>query len=362
MNFTKKDTLCMKGIAILVMFFHHNYVGPDRWLNSPISFYPFTQNQITYIAHFFKICVGMFVFLTGYGMMASVKGKNYNDKDMRKYTLNRYLSMMMGFWLIFIMIQIIAGVFSNRFTHIYGNGIRSIVYFIIDGFGLANMFQTPTFCSTWWYMSLATILILIFPMFKKFIEKYQGICLALTICLPKAFALPYSDLWRWLFCYSLGMYMAEHNLIAKIKKEIISKSIIWKFMIFIVMSLGIPVIIMLRQSSSFGVKFLYLWEGIAPAYIVIYAYIFLMWCKPLVAVLQFLGKHSMNMFLTHTMFRAVYFHDFIYSFYNIWIDYIVLIAVSVATSICIEFVKKLIRYGEITKYVKIKACSMLKLE
>ena len=62
------------------------------------------------------------------------------------------------------------------------------------------------------------------------------------------------------------------------------------------------------------------------------------------------------------MFRAVYFHDFIYSFYNIWIDYIVLIAVSVATSICIEFVKKLIRYGEITKYVKIKACSMLKLE
>ena len=83
----------------------------------------------------------------------------------------------------------------------------------------------------------------------------------------------------------------------------------------------------------------------------LYRYIcihFFMWCKPLVVVLQFLGKHSMNMFLTHTMFRAVYFHDFIYSFYNIWIDYIVLIAVSVATSICIEFVKKLIRYGKIT--------------
>lgn len=97
----------------------------------------------------------------------------------------------------------------------------------------------------------------------------------------------------------------------------------------------------------------------------LYRYIcihFFIWCKPLVVVLQFLGKHSMNMFLTHTMFRAVYFHDFIYSFYNIWIDYIVLIAVSVATSICIEFVKKLIRYGKITKYIKIKACSMLKLE
>ena len=38
MKFSKDDTLCMKGIAILILFFHHNYLGPDRWLNSPISF------------------------------------------------------------------------------------------------------------------------------------------------------------------------------------------------------------------------------------------------------------------------------------------------------------------------------------
>ena len=46
MKFSKDDTLCMKGIAILILFFHHNYLGPDRWLNSPISFYPFSQSQI----------------------------------------------------------------------------------------------------------------------------------------------------------------------------------------------------------------------------------------------------------------------------------------------------------------------------
>ena len=45
----------MKGIAILILFFHHNYLGPDRWLNSPISFYPFSQSQIMYIAKFLKI-------------------------------------------------------------------------------------------------------------------------------------------------------------------------------------------------------------------------------------------------------------------------------------------------------------------
>ena len=77
MKFSKDDTLCMKGIAILILFFHHNYLGPDlAGSNSPISFYPFSQSQIMYIAKLLKICVGMFVFLTGYGMLASVKTRS----------------------------------------------------------------------------------------------------------------------------------------------------------------------------------------------------------------------------------------------------------------------------------------------
>lgn len=361
MKFTKNDTLCMKGIAILVMFFHHNYLGPDRWLNSPISFYPFTQSQIMYVAKFLKICVGMFVFLTGYGMMASVKTKKQDDRAMRKYTLTRYLSMMMGFWLIFILIHILSGIFTNRFTEVYGTGMYSIIYFLIDGMGLAKLFDTPTFCATWWYMSMATMLILIFPMFKKMLEKYQGILLILTIFLPKAFNFPYADLWRWLFCYTLGMYVAEHDLLARIKEEYIKMGIVNKGILFIFMTLVIPVLIILRQSEGFGIKFLYLWEGLAPAYIILYAYLFIIWIKPLACILRFLGKHSMNMFLTHTMFRAIYFHDFMYSFYYMWIDYVVLIVVSVLVSICIELVKKLIRFPKMTGYVKEKACEILNL-
>lgn len=360
MKFTKNDTLCMKGIAILMMFFHHNYLGPDRWLNSLISFFPFTQKQIIYIAKFLKICVGMFVFLTGYGMLASVKDKKLDNKKMRKYTLMRYLSMMMGFWLIFIFVHIISAMFTNRFTQIYGKGWYSIIYFLIDGMGLAHLFHTPIFCATWWYMSMATMLILLFPIFKKLLEKYQGILLILSVFLPKALNLPYAELLRWLFCYILGMYMAEHNLIAKMKEKFLSFGIIKKSIIFIIMTFGILVVIIFRQSNGFGIRFLYLWEGIAPAYMIIYVYLFIMWIKPLTAVLCFLGKHSMNMFLVHTMFRQIYFHDFMYSFYSMWLDYIVLILVSVSVSIIIEWIKKIIRFQEITEYVKEKACEILK--
>lgn len=352
MKFTKNDTLCMKGIAILIMFFHHNYLGPDRWLDSPISFYPFSESQVVYIAKFFKICVGMFVFLTGYGMMASAKEKIKDNLAMRRYVVNRYLSMMLGFWFIFLVVQIVSGIFTNRFTVIYGKGMYAWIYFFIDGMGLAHLFSTPTFCATWWYMSLAIFLILLFPFFKRIIENYHEVALILTVLLPTALKLPYSDFWRWIFCYSLGIYFAKHDIFTRLKEWYDSLKRIAQIGSFICMTICMPVIVLLRQSTGFGVKFLYFWEGVAPMYLILYIYLFFTWCRPLMAFLRFLGKHSMNMFLIHTMFRAIYFHDFIYSFYYIWLDYIVLIIVSLAASIIIEFLKKLIHFHNISNTIK----------
>lgn len=361
MEFTKEDTLCMKGIAILIMFFHHNYLGPDRWLDSPINFFPFSEANIIYIAQFFKVCVGMFVFLTGYGMFVSAKKRVKNDLGMREYVLNRYLTLIFNYMLIFLLVHILSAP-TGRFSKVYGKGLYSVVYFFIDGIGLAHLLETPTFCATWWYMSLATILILIFPIFSKLLLKYQGSLLALTICLPMALKLPNSDLLRWLFCYCLGMYCAEHNLFVKFKEKYMKNCALIKFFIFILMVAGLLLIIKFRQSEGFGIKLLYLWEGLAPAYIILMSYVFIVNHGILARILKFLGKHSMNMFLIHTMFRAVYFHDFIYSFYYAWVDYLVLIIVSVLCSVAIETMKKVISFNEkslrlrsfIIKNVKIK--------
>lgn len=358
MKFTKNHTLCMKGIAILIMFFHHNYLGPDRWLDSPINFYPFSEATVVYIAKFCKICVGMFVLLTGYGMMVSCKNRIKDDKEMRKYILNRYLTMMLGYILIFILVQVLS-VFTGRFRYIYGNGMYAWIYLFIDAVGLAHLFNTPTFCPTWWYMSLATLLIIIFPIAKKLIEKYQGLVLAAAVMVPVALKLPFTDLVRWLFCYCLGIYIAEHDLFVKIKEKYLKLDHIKRAIVFVFMFLGIGVIIKLRQSPGFGMKFLYLWEGLAPAYVILFSYMFLMRIRPLSTFLKFLGKHSMNMFLIHTMFRAVFFHDFMYSFYYAWIDYIVLVIVSVASSLAVEAFKKLIKFDEIIRKVKTVSSNML---
>lgn len=63
MEFTKKDTALVKGVAILMMLFHHCFVSAERYAGYEMDFFPLTESQTITIASFFKICVALFVFL-----------------------------------------------------------------------------------------------------------------------------------------------------------------------------------------------------------------------------------------------------------------------------------------------------------
>jgi membrane-bound acyltransferase YfiQ involved in biofilm formation len=64
-------------------------------------------------------------------------------------------------------------------------------------------------------------------------------------------------------------------------------------------------------------------------------------------VLAFIGKHSMNIFLAHNFVRIVWYYDFTYSFKSWWLITLVLLAISIVLSICIEALKKLLRYDKL---------------
>ncbi len=56
--------------------------------------------------------------------------------------------------------------------------------------------------------------------------------------------------------------------------------------------------------------------------------------------MQYVGKHSMNMYLTHTFIFGYFFHDFIYGFKFPILIFLALFATSLLLSICIEFAKR----------------------
>lgn len=365
MKFTKEHTMQMKGIAIIILLFHHCFLNAQRWATVPyekltttkgwgyypISFAPFSSHTIQYLASFSKICVAMFVFMTGYGMWVSYESQK-KKTTMSNYIKKRMVTLMTGFLIIFVVTEILA-IPTGRFIEVYGHDFRSVVYMIIDALGLAKLLGTPLFCLTWWYMSLAIVLIMIFPFVHSIMEKYQWVVVVASIIVPRACGFGQStDLFRYLLAYTLGMYFAQHDLLARIKEKFMEQNVEGKLLSLIVSLIGLAVIIKCRQNAWIGWKYLDFWDGFAAMYVIVISYIYILNGKWIVKGLGFLGKHSMNIFLIHSFYRDVFFHEFTYSFYYAWLDYIVLMAISLVTSIVLEWFKKLIRYEKFIDWVK----------
>ena len=365
MKFTKEHTMQMKGIAIIILLFHHCFLNAQRWATVPyeklattkgwgyypISFAPFSSHTIQYLASFSKICVAMFVFMTGYGMWVSYESQK-KKTTMSNYIKKRMVTLMTGFLIIFVVTEILA-IPTGRFIEVYGHDFRSVVYMIIDALGLAKLLGTPLFCLTWWYMSLAIVLIMIFPFVHSMMEKYQWIVVVASIIVPRACGFGQStDLFRYLLAYTLGMYFAQHDLLARIKERFMEQNMAGKLLFLIVSLIGLAVIIKCRQNAWIGWKYLDFWDGFAAMYVIVISYIYILNGKWIVKGLGFLGKHSMNIFLIHSFYRDVFFHEFTYSFYYAWLDYIVLMVISLVTSIVLEWFKKLIRYEKFIDWVK----------
>ena len=365
MKFTKEHTMQMKGIAIIILLFHHCFLNAQRWATVPyeklattkgwgyypISFAPFSSHTIQYLASFSKICVAMFVFMTGYGMWVSYESQK-KKTTMSNYIKKRMVTLMTGFLIIFVVTEILA-IPTGRFIEVYGHDFRSVVYMIIDALGLAKLLGTPLFCLTWWYMSLAIVLIMIFPFVHSIMEKYQWVVVVASIIVPRACGFGQStDLFRYLLAYTLGMYFAQHDLLARIKEKFMEQNVAGKLLSLIVSLIGLAVIIKCRQNAWIGWKYLDFWDGFAAMYVIVNSYIYILNGKWIVKGLGFLGKHSMNIFLIHSFYRDAFFHEFTYSFYYAWLDYIVLMAISLVTSIVLEWFKKLIRYEKFIDWVK----------
>ena len=365
MKFTKEHTMQMKGIAIIILLFHHCFLNTQRWATVPyeklattkgwgyypISFAPFSSHTIQYLASFSKICVAMFVFMTGYGMWVSYESQK-KKTTMSNYIKKRMVTLMTGFLIIFVVTEILA-IPTGRFIEVYGHDFRSVVDMIIDALGLAKLLGTPLFCLTWWYMSLAIVLIMIFPFVHSIMEKYQWVVVVASIIVPRACGFGQStDLFRYLLAYTLGMYFAQHDLLARIKEKFMEQNVAGKLLSLIVSLIGLAVIIKCRQNAWIGWKYLDFWDGFAAMYVIVISYIYILNGKWIVKGLGFLGKHSMNIFLIHSFYRDVFFHEFTYSFYYAWLDYIVLMAISLVTSIVLEWFKKLIRYEKFIDWVK----------
>ena len=361
--FSKKITSRIKGFAIIIMMIHHCFLNKQRFEGYEVVFAPLKPEFAMKLADSFRVCVAIYVFITAYGLSKSKRhsgspGKNglttgnlpADPKVAARSSLARWVRLLFNYNFIFA-VFLIFGKLNNTFHFVSSNwgfhkvyghdGMKSLVYFATDALGLANIFHTPTYNGTWWYMSLACLLIFSVPVLVKLYEKYRLPVVLLAGLIPRYLGLDNTMPARYLLITMVGIMMASEGIPEKIQR-FVTRSLRRYLLCGLVLTASICLMIYTRCfiSNDFCANYVEWFDCIGAVQFIFLVYLYLSEIPVLRDILSFLGKHSMNIFLLHTFYRSTFFKDFVYSFKYALLIVLVLLALSLITSIVLEFIKK----------------------
>jgi peptidoglycan/LPS O-acetylase OafA/YrhL len=322
------DTLIIKGVAICFMLWHH-------------LFYTFSEygDWVQNAAFLGKVCIAMFLFVSAYGLTIQYgkieihKFQAPRFSDTLKFQGKRFLKLYINYWVIFLLFVPIGVFFFHRSLQVaYGAQINQLKYLITDLLGM-NGFQSYNI--TWWFYQVIIILYLIFPILYIAVKKLNIFILLLffLILVYHDFIIPIVHL--WLFPFALGISSA-------LNKEKITSFLNrtdWKILFVCNLILLCSVAYLKLDEWLFGGLGM---DGFFTVTLIFLIITTLRKVKIVTQVLQFLGKHSMNIFMIHTFIFYYFYSGFIYSFKYPALIFIVLLASSLCVSILIEYCKKMI--------------------
>lgn len=342
LSFTKYYTQYIKGIAVLFLLSHHLF-----WRKVELPMDYSTATLYDYITVLTKVCVALFTILSGFGMARSwsrYKQKN-GDKlaDSFKFSFLHIKKLLINYWWVYVPAFILSFLFHIEGTpiDIYGRNIKGVVYFLLDFTGMRALIYSPTLNNTWWYMELIIVCYLLFPMFVKVIESHSYEWLILAIVTGAIALLGTKEITGievntdrevfYFFPFVLGIIIEKRRILDK-WIDICSRKKN-KFIFFVLGSF--VCFTLLRTKISLISDVVYALSLIALG-IVMKEYKI---CRKL---LEFLGTHSMNIFLIHS---------FIYCYFGITssvisilngslLKYIALVMLSLLGSVIVELLKR----------------------
>ncbi len=353
--FTKDDTLALKGVAVELMLFHHLAAFPDRW---PVGFPGFSSLlpgfvEKGYLADFAMnglLCVPLFFFLGGYGLYCRrAAGRASLAEDIWR--------LYRRFWRVFFLFIPIGFLFFAR----SGEGINPLCtrFTLSDGRSLlrtllVNLTGYDTSLNgEWWFLGSYLCALPLGYLFCRATDRARGLLpdLFAVFCLDiltqgvfpglanaPALAGLGGNLYFRRFCtvnkympaFFAGIVFARYDGVARLKRA--------------AGRLAHPGAAALAGMAVLFLCRAYVLSDVANGDILI-APLFVACCsaffdraRPVKALFGFLGRHSANMWLTHSFF-CFYFLEFtnvVYCSRSVWACLAVLTGLSLAASLLVD--------------------------
>ncbi|MBU5482552.1 hypothetical protein KQI91_15335 [Blautia sp. MSJ-19] len=280
-----------------------------------------------------------------------MKGK-YPDYDFdghaaTLFVLKRYVKLILTFLIPFFFCT---GVTFLTDTSRYGGSLwENIISVIMDFFGLGHLFGTQMLVNTWWFLSLEILIIVFMPFVLRFYRKYSWLMI-LMFLLPGSFLIEkHVHLTKYLFVAPFAVCFADRQVLERLKAFCIVGNHVMNKMLKFAISTGILLAMLKVWDSRWGLEhFEFALTGLIPVIFIYWAYEFILEIPVIRQLLEFLGKHSANVFYIHTFIRALWLKKLTYSFGHAALIWLFLMGSSVLISIGLETVKKVICYNRIS--------------
>lgn len=179
LSLTPAESNALKGIALLLLLWHHLFYIQNGLYD---DVYIAGHGLVKSFGIVCKVCVSLFVFLSGYGVTASAA--RHSIVDWKRFFVHRYTKLYLNYWLIWVLF-VPVGVFclDLGFEKVYGKDF--ILPLISDFTGTLNLFGKYGYNPTWWFYSCIIVLYALFPLIfmslKSSIAQWSMLVLSIAV-------------------------------------------------------------------------------------------------------------------------------------------------------------------------------------
>ncbi len=340
-HFSKHVTLAAKGIAILLMLFHHLFYDAPGFVDQyAVSAVPLSWPALNSLSYYAKLCVSVFVFLTGYGM--AIRMSSQDNRHRERYAVSRFLKLESSIVFLYLFSLLTAVLDPSRILAYFQEGhLKGIWMMLLDALGLGKFFDTVMFNNSWWYLSFAIFLIFLMPVALKLCEQF-GICSVVLAGMVTTFGLDQSRAFSlYLFTFFLGIFLARASLISRIRAYCQSRRHAAALLALFAALFAACSFIRIRWGF-------YLWmNGLCSLFLVLMLFVLIDLLHLRLRLLELFGRYSMIMYMTHTLIYHHYFTRLVYAPKNWFFIFLWLSLLSLALAAALSLVRSLLHWDSL---------------
>lgn len=154
---------------------------------------------------------------------------------------------------------------------------------------------------------------------------------------------------KYFLVVPIAVCFADQNILERLKAfSPVKNKIMGKILKFVFLTAAILAMMKVYDTRWGMEHFEFALNGVIPVALIWWLYEFVIELPIIKPILEFLGKHSADIFYTHTFVRSLWMTEIVYSFRHAAVIFLFLLAVSLGISFVLDFIRKHLYYNRMT--------------